>query len=75
MASIRVPKQWALTKQEFTTSFEAWRQNLQYTLSLNRNFAKFLLDEAAWLRKASATPLRGLENGGAWPEITDSQRF
>ena len=37
MASIRAPKQWALTKQETITSFEAWRQNLQYILSLDPN--------------------------------------
>ena len=30
----RAPKQWSLTKQETITSFEAWRQNLQYILSL-----------------------------------------
>ena len=35
MASIRAPKQWALTKQEAITSF-AWRQNLQYNYSITR---------------------------------------
>ena len=64
MASLRAPKQWALTKQETITSFEAWRQNLQYTLSLDSNFATFLLEDSTWLRKTSATPLRGLENDG-----------
>ena len=61
MASIRAPKQWALTKQETITSFEAWRQNLQYILSLDPNFAAFLLEDATWLRKSS---LRSFENDG-----------
>ena len=64
MASLRALKQWTLTKQETITSFEAWRQNLQYTLSLDPNFATFLLEESTWLCKTSAAPLRGLENGG-----------
>jgi hypothetical protein len=44
MAVMRAPKQWSLIKQETITSFEAWRQNLQYTLSLDPNFAGFLID-------------------------------
>ena len=42
--AIRAPKQWALTKNETITSFEAWRQNIQYTLSLDLNFAFFLVE-------------------------------
>ena len=64
MASIRAPKQWALTKQETITSFEAWRQNLQYILSLDPNFAVFLLEDTTWFRKTSSSPLRGFENDG-----------
>ena len=45
MASVRALKQWALAKQETMTFFEAWRQNLQYILSLDPNFAVFLLEE------------------------------
>lgn len=65
MAGIRAPKQWSLTKTETITSFEAWRQNLQYTLSLDPNFAGFLVDGFTWLRKSSTTPLRGLTDDGA----------
>ena len=57
-------KQWALTKQETITSFEAWRQNIQYILSLYPNFAVFLLEETKWLRKTPTFPLRGFENDG-----------
>jgi hypothetical protein len=62
MASNRAPKQWSLTKQETITSSEAWRQNLQYTLSLDPNFAPFLIDGVTWLKKTTAAPLRGFEN-------------
>ena len=60
--AIHAPKQWALTKNETITSFEAWRQNLQYTLSLDPNFAPFLVEGSAWPKKTSTTPLRGLED-------------
>ena len=58
----RAPKQWSLTKQETITSFEDWRQNLQYILSLDRNFAGFLADGATWLKKSPGSPLRGLQD-------------
>lgn len=57
--TIRAPKQWQLTKNETITSFEAWRQNLLYTLALDANFANFLVDGSTWGRKTSNTPLRG----------------
>ena len=64
MASIRAPKQWTLTKHESINTFEAWKQNLQYVLSLDPNFAGFLVDGFTWLKKTNATPLRGLTNDG-----------
>jgi hypothetical protein len=62
MTGNRAPKQWSLTKQETITSFEAWRQNLQYTLSLDPNFAPFLIDVVTRLRKTTTAPLRGFDN-------------
>ena len=59
MAAMRAPKQWSLTKQETIASFEAWRQHLQYTLSLDSNFAGFLIDGFTWQKKTNAQPLRG----------------
>ena len=61
----RAPKQWALTKNETLTSFEAWRQNLLYTLSLDANFAAFLVEDFKWLKKTNANPLRGITDDGA----------
>ena len=64
-SSIRAPKQWILTKTETITSFEAWRQNLTYSLSLDPLFAPFMLDNVSWLRKTNANPTRGLEDDAA----------
>ena len=55
----RAPKQWALTKTETVTSFENWKQNLQYILSLDPNFAPFLQPTAAWKKKGKADVNRG----------------
>ena len=62
--SQRAPKQWTLSKRETITSYECWRQNLQYTLSLDANFAPFLLDQATWGKKTNASPLRDLHDDG-----------
>jgi hypothetical protein len=54
MATMRAAKQWSLTKQETIASFEAWRQTLQYTLSLDPNFAGFLIDGFTWQQKTKS---------------------
>ena len=58
----RAPKQWALSKQETITSFENWRQNLEYTLSLDNEFNTYLQPGASWKRKTRDNPLRGFED-------------
>ena len=63
-SSHRAPKQWCLSKVETINSFENWKQNLLYTLSLDNNFAPFLADGVQWLKKTKAQPLRGLEADG-----------
>ena len=57
--SHRAPKQWCLTKNQTVNTFENWRQNLKYLLSLDPNFAPFLVDDAAWHKKSRADPTRG----------------
>ncbi|CAG2256635.1 PEAK1 [Mytilus edulis] len=64
MAGTRAPKQWSLSKVETITSFEAWRQNIQYTLSLDQNFAAFLADGYTWLKKTNVNPLHGIADDG-----------
>lgn len=41
-------KQWCLTKHKTVNSFENWRQNFTYTLSLDSDFAPSLLAGAGW---------------------------
>lgn len=65
MANQRAPKQWSLTKHETITSFESWRQNLVYCLSLDGNFARFIPDGTQWLKKTTANPNRGLTDDPA----------
>ena len=59
MTTHRAPKQWCLTRSETVTSFESWRQNLLYTLSLDSAFAPFLDEKCTWGKKTKASPLRG----------------
>ena len=63
-SSPRAPKQWSLSKNESINSFENWRQNLVYTLSLDSNFALFLADSTTWGKKTKTQPLRGLTDDG-----------
>ena len=60
MNSNGAPKQWSLTKNETTNIFEAWKQNLHYSLSLDTNFAPILADKFSWLKKLSTSPQSGL---------------
>jgi len=64
MNSKRAPRQWSLKKNETITTFEASRQNLQYSFSLDVNFAPFLADNFTWLKKSSTAPNRGLKPDG-----------
>lgn len=63
-SSSRAPKQWCLTKIETVNTFENWRQNLIYTLSLDQNFAPFLVSGAKWEKKTKTSPHRGFVNDG-----------
>ena len=57
----------AINKAETITSYESWRQNLTYILSLDKNFVPFL--EATWQKQTAASPRRGLTaDGSAVPE-------
>ena len=44
---------------ETVNTFENWRQNIQYTLSLDPNFAPFLVEGCQWGKKTKTSPLRG----------------
>ena len=53
------PKQKELRTIETITSFNAWRDNFIYILSINKNFARFLTPNTTWGKFSSATPNRG----------------
>ena len=72
MANIRrAPTQWCLTKHETINTFENWKQNLIYTLSLDVNFAEFIATDAQWQKKTAARPDRGLAGNN---DATTQQR-
>ena len=69
----RAPKQWCLSKSETINSFENWRQNLLYTLSLDSNFAPFLAEGFMWGKKTKADPLRGFTDDGE--DVAEANRL
>lgn len=62
MSIQRAPKQWLLTKTETLTSFESWKSNLLYVLSLDHNFSEFLTPNFTWQKKNPTDPFRGLSD-------------
>lgn len=63
--SSKAPKQWTLSKDETLNSYNNWKENLIYTLSLDANFAPFLKSDSKWNKASSTDPNRGLEDDAA----------
>ena len=76
MSTHRAPKQWVLTRSETITSFESGRQNLKYCLSLDANFARFLVDGAEWQKLTRNNATRGFADdpGGLANHLTAAQK-
>ena len=74
--SNRAPKQWSLGKNETVNSFENWKQNIVYTLSLDEQFTPFL--EAKWAKKSKTRPHRNFvdddENVAEAKRLTKAQK-
>ena len=49
-SSSKAPKQWSLQSDATITQFEAWKNNLIFTLSLDKINAQFLTSDATWLK-------------------------
>ena len=62
MADHTAPKQWMLTTTETINSFDVWRQNPIYRLSLNQDSVTFLEKGFMWKKKSAKHPTRGLKN-------------
>ena len=58
MAS-KAPKQWQLTTNETINTFKNWKENLVYTLSLDKAFAPFMKTGVTWTKYSSVSPHRG----------------
>jgi hypothetical protein len=71
--SNRAPKQWQLTPNETLNSFKNWKENLVYTLSLDKSFKPFLKDGVIWEKLTSTTPNRGFADDDA-EVTTDPQK-
>ena len=55
-----IPKQWYLSKNETINTFNNWKENQLYCLSIDEDFKPFLLANATWGKKTTANPTRGL---------------
>ena len=64
-ANNKAPKQWQLTKEETLNSYNNWKANMIYTLSLDKNFAPFVVATATWQKETTANPNRGLQDDAA----------
>jgi hypothetical protein len=70
--SYRAPKQRALSTNETVNSFENWKQNLLYTLSLDPNFAPFLVSDFQWAKLTKNNPNRSFMDDGQ--DVPEAQR-
>ena len=62
--SNKAPKQWCLGKEESLNSFNAWKENLTYVLSLDTNFTPFLKSDVTWEKQTPTNTTRGFEDDG-----------
>ena len=42
------PKTWVLTKEETPSSFETWKENLLFNLTIDGSFSEFLAEDFKW---------------------------
>ena len=70
MSQKKAPKQWCLTKEENLNSFNAWKENLIYVLSLDSNFTPYLKAGVTWEKQTPTDEYRGFIDDGE--EVTDA---
>ena len=58
--SSKAPKQWPLQSDATITQFEQWKNNLIFTLSLDKLNSQFLQADATWTKETRTRPNRGL---------------
>ena len=62
--SHRAPKQWVLQSDSSVTQYEAWKNNLLYTLSLDPVNIPFIAKDASWLKQSKNNAKRGFTDDG-----------
>ena len=62
--SNKAPKQWVLQSGATVTQYEAWKNNLLYTLSLDPANTPFLQKDASWTQQSRNSPNRGFTDDG-----------
>ena len=75
MATAKALKQWALTEEETITTFEAWKNNILYILSLEEKFSPFLKAGAKWAKKTKTTQHRGFTGDDAAVKAANLELF
>ena len=70
MSQNKAPKQWCLTKEESLNSFNAWKENLIYVLSLDSNFTPYLKAGVTWGKLTPTDEYRGFLDDGE--EVTEA---
>lgn len=75
--AVRAPKPWALTEHETPSSFESWKDNLEYYLSCDADFAPFLdtTNPVQWKKISSGDALRGLKDDDGGKEIKATEKI
>ncbi len=58
----RAPRQWPLTRKETVNTFENWKQNLLYTLQLDKNFTELCREGQTWGKKSKHIPNRDFKD-------------
>ena len=69
------PKQWTLSENETLNSFEAWKNNLLFSLQLDNRFTAFLANDFTWNKKSrNAADTRGLTADAGENGLTAAQK-
>ena len=71
--SYKAPKQWALPSDATVNQFEAWKNNLVFTLSLDKINTNFLKEDATWHKQTKSTTHRGFTDDAE--TVPDNQRL
>ena len=58
-SSIKIVRPKQLTESESLTSFEDWRNNLEFFLSQDKDVSKYLKSSVTWSKKSAGTDHRG----------------